>query len=293
MFHGISVTRVNEGTTAIRGTRYTPAMTASATPVNLNAPCPCGSGRKYKRCCHAAQKAEQARARAARQGAANAVMRFAEQRAPGGYVRCREAVLAPLRERLGPTLVQDVAERVEDLLLVNLVDSFIADQPLEDGRTPIELFLANPASEGLHPTARTHLESWAAASLSLYEVEEIEPGEGLTLKDLLSGELVRVAERTASQRLSQWDVVVTRPVASEAGLRIAAGIYFVPREAVPWLRGKLDEDRAAPQHEGLSWPEYLKRRWALVPQLWLELLAGVPPLAHDHECDDPDCDHHH
>ena len=268
-------------------------MTATSPAPNLNAPCPCGSGRKYKRCCHAAQKAEQARARSARQESGNLVMRFAERRSPGGFLRCREAVLAPLRERFGPVRVQDVAQRVEDILLVNLVDSFLADEPLDGGRTPIELFLADPASEGLHPTARTHLESWAAASLSLYEVEEIEPGEGLTLKDLFSGDLVRVAERTASQRLSQWDVVMTRPTASEAGLRIAAGIYYIPREAVPWLRTKLDEDRAAPGHEGLGWPEYLKRRWALVPQLWLELLAGVPDLANDHECDDPNCGHHH
>jgi hypothetical protein len=220
-------------------------------------------------------------------------MRFAERRAPGSFLRCREAVLAPLRERFSPVRVQDVAQRVEDILLVNLVDSFIADEPLEGGRTPIELFLSDPASDGLHPAARTHLESWGAAALSLYEVEEIDPGEGITLKDLLTGDLVRVAERTASQRLSQWDVVLTRPTTSEAGLRIAAGIYYIPREAVPWLREKLDQDRARPEHEGLGWPGYLKRRWALIPQLWLEVLLGVPDLAHHHECDDPDCDHHH
>jgi hypothetical protein len=261
--------------------------------VNLNAPCPCGSGRKYKRCCYAARKTELARARAAREQAANLVLRFSEQRSPGRLLECRDALLAPLRERYGQVQVEERLGRFNDLFIVDLVDSYIADEPLDGERSPIEVFLADPAAADLHPAARSHLEAWASASLSLYEVVEVTPGESLLLKDLLDDRLVRVADRTASQGLELSNVVVTRVLEEAGETHLASGIYYIPRQAVSWFRRGLEEDRAQPELDGLTWAQHLRRRWRIVPTLWLELLVGHPDLGEGHECHDPECDHEH
>jgi hypothetical protein len=261
--------------------------------VNLNAPCPCGSGRKYKRCCYANRKAELARVRQARHEAANHVLRFAEQRAPGSFSRCREAVLAPLRARFGPLQVDQALDRIHDVFMVNLVDSFLGDEPLEDGKTPIELFLQDPAAADLHPEARTHLEGWAAASLGLFEVEAVTAGESLHLKDLLQDREVRVAERTASASLEPWNVIVSRVATAAPEPRLTGAIYYIPRRATDWFRTSLEQDRERSEHGGLSWTEHLKRRWRLVPSLWIELMVGNPDLGHDDDCHDPDCGHEH
>jgi hypothetical protein len=51
---GLPLDRLEEIVTALDGSR----RPARATKVGRNAPCPCGSGRKYKKCCGSGQAAD-------------------------------------------------------------------------------------------------------------------------------------------------------------------------------------------------------------------------------------------
>ncbi len=246
--------------------------------VNLNAPCPCGSGRKYRRCCWAARRTEAARADAALRDAPGAPMRFARERFPGLLERCWEDSVVPIRDRVGYRRLGHFLERAGDLLSVNVIDSALADEPVADGRSVLELFLSEPAAAGLHPVGRAFLEAWAGVSLSLYEVEEVVPGERLVLKDHLNEQVLDVVERHASRGLDQWDTVVTRVTFPGDEARLSGALYHLPRFAVPWFRERLEEDRARPEHQGLSWPAFLRRRWRLVPQLWLSIAIDPDAL---------------
>ncbi len=169
--------------------------------VGRNDPCPCGSGRKYKKCHLPLDRQKSAR-------------RSEGQALHGLDARLVEDLLDYGFERFG-----DVAERAmeafldpEEALTLALPWS-VYGAPVED-RPLVDWFLEERGRR-LSPAERAWLEAQRQAWLSAWEVTAVEPGETMTLRDLLSNETRTVEESRASQSLVARDVILARVVDHE------------------------------------------------------------------------------
>ncbi len=182
-----------------------------------NDPCPCGSGRKYKHCCQARDDAQaHSRARADR------------LRNLDGEVTREVASFAA--DRFGEAWDAGVFEAFDspDETLPLAVPYGAYHVPCE-GRPAAEWFLdeyGTRLSQDEIACLRAERDAW----LSLWVVVESRPGEGLTLRDRLSGELKVVRERLGSRALLRGATILARVVEIE-GTGAINGLY--PRSLDP------------------------------------------------------------
>ncbi len=213
-----------------------PATGRSKTP--RNAPCPCGSGRKYKKCHLAEDEEREAAARGTGQEAeeARAHARRLAERDPIHALdeRVTADALALARRRWGRRFDPDGA-------LARLGLDFQCTQALlgwssdhyrgPDGRTALDLYLEERGG-GLDAEGRALVEAQRAGCFSYHEVVSAEPGRSIALRDLLAGGERTVEEKSASRTVRTRDVLLTR-VADLGSRAILAGCHLrslPPRE---------------------------------------------------------------
>jgi len=181
-----------------------------------NAPCPCGSGRKYKKCHLSEDEAQEAAARGqgpAAEEARERQRRFAE-RDPVHALdeRITADALALARRRWGRAFDPEASLRAIGL-------DFEASQHVlgwssghlrgPDGRTALELYVEERGG-ALDDQGRRLVEAQRGAWFSLHEVVAVEPGQSLLLRDLLAGGERTVEERSGSRTLGARDVILAR-----------------------------------------------------------------------------------
>ncbi|MGE0867524.1 MAG: DUF1841 family protein [Kofleriaceae bacterium] len=98
-------------------------------------------------------------------------------------------------------------------------------------------------------------QSWA----SLFEVVSVQVGTGLELRDLLSGETVRVREVSASEQAKKWDVLLAWLMPVDDHLELTGAVCFVPRPHLDVVRGAFVAAIAEARNE---YPELLDRQLA-------------------------------
>jgi hypothetical protein len=188
-----------------------------------NDPCPCGSGRKFKHCCGAAQNTvESPEALTWRRirrllGESNAqVQRFAMS-AYG-----REALDEAWDEFTSPALSEPAlsAESPHFETFMSWFHNFWSPDPSGEsvvrdealtGVEPVRAYLARRGAR-LDPLLREYLESCLEAPLSFHRVEDVERGVGLVLKDLVTGSERRVVERGVSETAQAGDILFAQVV---------------------------------------------------------------------------------
>ena len=164
-----------------------------------NAPCPCGSGKKYKLC----HEAEDAR---------TATRSIEELR----YLRTRLdlRIARHARARFGDALFDepgvlfadspDPDEVIAPLLLALGLYHF----PREEAGDATAAALFERSGEPLEPVEVDADAAHRAAWLSLWQVTAVRPGESVALRDLLTGETRTALERQASQGLHLHEVLL-------------------------------------------------------------------------------------
>ncbi len=90
------------------------------------------------------------------------------------------------------------------------------------------------------PKAREYLLAVRDSVMSLYEVQEVEPGVSLTLKDLLRNVApIVVSERMGSMQLVRWDIIAGRVVrTSDATMLTGAVLHFQRQMAQGFSEGR-------------------------------------------------------
>ena len=193
-----------------------------ATATSRNAPCPCGSGRKFKHCCLV-------------KGDAIEESRVRVRRAEGRVV---DALFAFALERFGKPFFEhawldfwageppnadeftDIPE-FDSMFVPWFVTSFVRDPHGEDvnpswPNEPIGLYWLRTEQPSIDALAREWLTAACASPMSVFVVEGVEPGQNLDIRDVLTGRRFHVLEQSASRTVHRTDLLFVRVVTTGA-----------------------------------------------------------------------------
>jgi hypothetical protein len=220
-----------------------------------NAPCPCGSGGKYKHCCLLEEE------------------RLAKQAHDDG--RVGRSISDWSVEQFGDELAKAFEEfhpeshRFGERDFALLLTWFTSDRELPEGGTPAGRYLARP---DLDPDERDVAERIAAARLGLYRVRAVASGHSLELENVLTGASIAVASQTVSCEVVRWDVVLCRVMPGEPAATLWGPVLVYAPDEEAELRAELERLAAA---YGLSRDEAgLSEVFRVASR---ELLRFVPP----------------
>lgn len=222
--------------------------------ISRNTPCPCGSGRKYKRCCLAD---EERAARGARFD--DAVGRRIQDLSSSVF---DDEITAALEEFVGPDRVMD------DVDIQIFATWFHNDRELAGGGTPAERYAAGTDVPAPEREAASRI---AAARLGLYRVLAVAPGRSLALEELVDGRRVEVRSPHVSREAVRWDIILARVMDGDPPSLWGPTRFFEPCEE-PELRAELTRLAGSPADELDEQALALAfRRHAL------ELMRFIPP----------------
>ncbi len=238
--------------------------------VGRNEPCPCGSGKKFKKCClpgvegqgtsGAYSWAEEDEGPLTR--LTDRTMAFAQSSpGEGGLKRAVQEFLR--RTRIGSFEEQETSGSPVDLASV-FIDWFLFGRRDRRGRTVADRFAESKPS--LPADEEEMLAAGQAGSFSVFEALEVRLEEGITLRDLFRGDVLEVSEKLATRTLARWDLLGVRigPVGDHNEL--LGGVFPVPLESMADIvrYGKRKAREAINAGEVSSMDEFLEREGYLL-----------------------------
>jgi len=180
--------------------------------VGRNDPCPCGSGKKYKKCCalKVAAPAREAPEHALDRELVSKLFRFGRHRFGNHW---------------DPFAEFPVPDMEADEVTAQLMAPWAVYEARFDGRRIVDLYLENAAR--ITPAERSWLMRQQLTSLSVWEVASVEPGVGMDVVDLLTTEQCFAREVSGSNVLVARDVVLARIVHLD-GYSVFCGMHPAP-----------------------------------------------------------------
>ncbi len=204
-----------------------------------NDPCPCGSGKKYKHCCLAkeakpSQSLYYLRLSEAHDRLVNRFIPYATLTFGKG------AVLAAMHEFLlwpehGDEIDEGVFGRIGPLFWPWFLFNWEYDSssseiklPGPEGRTVAELY-AEQHGKRLDPLERKLIESINRKPYTFFEVEHVDRGKGMRMKDVFQGSSIEVQERSGTEYVEPGDLVFGRAVSVDGvGMIMGLGPTIIP-----------------------------------------------------------------
>jgi len=178
--------------------------------IGRNDLCPCGSGKKYKKCCLAGEDALAAHRRE-EQSAVQTALDWLNRHYPeevGDTVHFH-FMGEPDEEKLAA--INAAAERFEQMMVINIGEWLLADAELaiNDRDIPAIDLILGKGGPLLSAHGREWLREIGKRPLSLYEVREVKLDEGMLLADMLKPDdpPVWVRERSATRFVVPWDIL--------------------------------------------------------------------------------------
>jgi len=175
--------------------------------IGRNELCWCGSGRKYKKC-HLGREqlplAERVGWLYMKAGQHALLSGWDDLLAEAAYERCRYAVDDP------------------DALAAAMDDPLVLDAVLFEGGA-FEEFLQIRGSL-LPDDERLLAEQWLLVERSVFEVEQVHRGQGVTVRDVRTGDTHEVRERAASRQLKPGQLVCARVVPAGDTMQFFGGL---------------------------------------------------------------------
>jgi len=119
---------------------------------------------------------------------------------------------------------------VDDDAIPAFQEWFVFDYQVDKGETLIDIF-AREAGPQLRPEERDLLEVWRRWNrFRLFEVQQVMPGTGVVVTDLLSDETLEVHDRSASSFLQRWQIFLARPLYTDRLHFTGSGIPLPPNK---------------------------------------------------------------
>lgn len=221
-----------------------------------NDPCPCGSGKKYKRCC--LEKEQRGTSPQSGQSGAPGIAigwlwdnheNLVQEAIDYGFM----GSLDPEDLERAPSVTPEQSRMLE----THIHEWLIASARLHMGRRKVPAMELVLGTGGPLMTAeqRAYLEELSGKWLSIYEIEESIPGQGLRLRDLLrpANPLIWVIERAGSQTLERWDIIGARVVLAGEEHQLSGAVYSLIRENALLMAEDLRAEIKARRSKSAQW----------------------------------------
>lgn len=211
--------------------------------VGRNEPCPCGSGKKYKKCCLNKQNVSSdllyRRLGEAHDRLIHRLMRH------GYKVFGENALVFALDEFMGWPQEGVSDENLADheqlfypWFLYNWAYEPDPDLPQLNGpedMTIAELYAADQKNRLNHLEAQI-IETTVHQPYSFYEIREVRPGQGYTLRDIFCGTVSNVTEKSGSENARRGQILFGRVVQIDTvAMLIGCGTILIPPKFKPEL----------------------------------------------------------
>jgi len=186
-----------------------------------------------------------------------------------------------LNRYFGPDVLQDDVLTLDEGDIPAFQEWYINDYVTSEGERIIDLF-AEEMGPRLPSAQQEMLDDWRRVNrYRLLEVQAVEPGVGVTVQDLLSGEEFEVNDISSSHALVKWQVILTRPLLTEGRLHFTGvGIPLPPMEKpalMDFAHELLEEYQA--QHPQASLDDFYRDRGLDLYHYVMEIFAAPhPPL---------------
>lgn len=253
--------------------------------VGRNDPCPCGSNKKYKRCClssqHAVEDSPWQRQRVASDRLTDDMIAFARKRFGNAIL---EAWMDFNQSDFSPPMEEDFSER--QIFFPYLLFDWDPDQPATPrGKRPKPGIVAQQyilaKSRRLSDLEGLILALSIAQPVSFYEVLRCDPGHSMLLRDLLIGGEAEVEEHKGSQHVLTGDILYGQlcPLPDVITLSRMAPLAIPPgkKAAVFALRAQLRR-KIAKQERDLAAQDLIRYR-EMIRAVYLNIRDGLckPP----------------
>jgi tetratricopeptide (TPR) repeat protein/HEAT repeat protein len=292
---GIEAAR--DGIQAVRATRLPDPVPAQARldslvaqdrggpKVGRNAPCPCGSGRKYKKCCLPKESpVPSSQASAPDKRLRDRLVEYVTRSLP------RAEVDRALREFFAgrfdlPDRRLQMVETEAEADFGAYLEWLIHDFRLSTGQTPIARFLAE-RGRSLPADERAILEEWQDAVVGLHEVMDLEPGKSLTLRDVFTGETFQVREVRGSLSAARWDLLSNRVICVQGERQLSGSVTAFDAterdKLVQHVSGRYAAYRR--QHPEASYRDFFRAEPLIFRRYAEQMIRGYrPPALHTEE----------
>lgn len=210
-----------------------------------NAPCPCGSGKKYKKCCLLKEQTSDLPLshELLHQACGRAVGLLSEYAAE---LYPSSKLLSQIINQYMPVLENEESRRhcFEQLMMPwllylwhpgktkRLMSKWKSAQELPSPKTIAARFLEENESkdiDGIDGIARRYIESARREPLIYWQVVGVNPGSGLLLKDLVTEREVFVHDVASSNSMNRWDFIFAQVAGYDDNYILnALGLYSLP-----------------------------------------------------------------
>jgi tetratricopeptide (TPR) repeat protein len=228
-----------------------------------NDPCWCGSGKKYKKC-HLASD-EEAPPTPDRQRLLFDILEGAKK------WQTNADIAAAKEQYFGMYSPHEIAETEAPAFFEWLIRDF---RSLSSGRTAVEEFLRRRGHE-LTAADRRMVEAWRDSRYGVFEVQRVEEGKGVEIKDYFTDEHFFVHDVTSSKELVKWDCLLSRVEQIQGRWEFSGDGLNVPRMSLPRVLEFIEKERGA-----LSPSEFVRTSGGRIRREVLDLFdnAAMPQL---------------
>lgn len=210
--------------------------------IGRNDLCPCGSGKKYKKCCLAKEEQRISRMREEATVPTRA-LDWLGQRFPEGLRDTVQKGFYSGLKKSEKMALDDLAAERHELLTVNVGEWLLTDAKITvaEKAAPVRELLLGDDGPELSDVGRQWLSALGERPLSLFEVQRVVPGDGFLLKDLVRPDLpdVWVSDKKLSRGIVMWDILGARLVGSGDDFRLSGAVYPFLRETAASCRAKI------------------------------------------------------
>ncbi|MBU4353728.1 MAG: SEC-C domain-containing protein [Proteobacteria bacterium] len=248
--------------------------------INRNDPCPCGSGKKFKKCCLGKELESQRKPITYHEHCIEVVTslrpRILQFMKKAGHDKFIEKAFREYWRTLEPGLDPPELGKVTYL---EFLEWFIHDYPIVGhGKPVIRLFLeSNPE---LPPEELQILLDWQDANISVFQVKEVEIGKGVLAEDIFSSEDFFLSDVSLSKQVKKWELITFRKIKVLGEWQLsAAGGKEHPKYKEDIRRFVMDHFKHYKKHNRTAdLPVFLREKGYLLAQRFLTLKAKPPEM---------------
>ncbi|WP_238134291.1 SEC-C metal-binding domain-containing protein [Calderihabitans maritimus] len=238
-----------------------------------NEPCPCGSGKKYKKCCgkNSGNVIYLSDTMLHREvdSIRRQLVEFAEKNSDEFGTAFLECPISEYTDLDGIMQYEELGN--------TFLDWFVFDYKLKDGSTLFARFLEENR-EGLREALVEVLERWKEAPISAFEVVRVILGKGAVLRDIFSGEEKRLYYPYYPEEIPHGAIQICRLLPAGDWHEFLIGTYVAAPEDKEFILERVNEERQALADLGIeyeSWGEFLKQHSEVLLEVICQLFTGT------------------